>query len=64
MMVDSWKKACDMGLQTQYRCPDHFGMYVYNDFFAYGMLDLIKRNVSTCTLIYALLMPDTACHLS
>ncbi|KIM46333.1 hypothetical protein M413DRAFT_36146, partial [Hebeloma cylindrosporum] len=42
-------KAAAEKLLTQAgnRCPDAFDMYIYNDFFAYGVLDLVDKTLSS-----------------
>ena len=37
--------------ETAQRDPDNFGMYVYNDFFNYAVLDLIEELVSHNTIL-------------
>lgn len=50
--VSMWKSrmiASDNTRLASYRCPDNFGMYIYNHFFGYGMQELIENQVSSPT---------------
>ncbi|KAF9464237.1 hypothetical protein BDZ94DRAFT_1256618 [Collybia nuda] len=37
----------DLCKKADNRCPDFFNMYIYNDYFSYGTLDLIDSTLST-----------------
>jgi hypothetical protein len=43
----AWDLADTMLEKASNRCPDHFRMYIYNDFHGYGVLDLIDHALSS-----------------
>lgn len=43
--VDAWKQTCELRVQEDYCDQDNFGMHVYNDFNAYGLIALIEMQV-------------------
>lgn len=48
MMWQSWTIRCDWNRFMTYRDPDNFGMYIYNDWFGYGIQELQENLV--CSL--------------
>ena len=46
MMWESWKNFCEYNKRASYTHPDLFHMYIYNDFHAYGLQELIENLVS------------------
>ena len=46
MMWESWKNFCEYNKRADYTHPDLFHMYIYNDFHAYGLQELIENMVS------------------
>lgn len=51
MMVDSWKMFCELRIKQTYVDPDNFGMYVFNDFYGYGINSLIEDMVSRLNIL-------------
>lgn len=43
LMRRSWIKLCDASREASYRSPDNFGMYIYNDFEGYGLLEMVEN---------------------
>ncbi|KAK6430393.1 hypothetical protein LTR95_013449 [Oleoguttula sp. CCFEE 5521] len=43
MMWRSWTICCDYMRQADYRNPDLFGMYIYNDWHGWGLNELIEN---------------------
>ena len=46
MMWKSWQLLCDYSVRARYTLPDCFGMYIFNDFHGYGMIELAENAVS------------------
>lgn len=46
MMRDGWELLQESLDDIQKRCPDNFGMYIYNDFEGYGILEVIENLLS------------------
>jgi hypothetical protein len=55
MQWESWKMYQDNLLKSRYCDPDIFGMYISNDFHAYGLQEIAENIVSdachVCTLV-------------
>lgn len=51
MLWKSWQLLCDYSIRTKYTNPDHFDMYIYNDFHGYGMMELAENAVSVAPRI-------------
>lgn len=43
----TWTMICEYRRRAMYTCPDAFSMYIYNDFNAYGLQELIENAVSS-----------------
>lgn len=46
MMWGTYQNWLDYRRRTQYCLPDNFNMYIYNDFYPYGQIELIQNMVS------------------
>ena len=46
MMWKSWQLLCEWSARGNYTIPDLFGMYIFNDFHGYGMMELAENAVS------------------
>lgn len=46
MMRDSWKLLHESRNEVENRCPDNLNMYIYNDFWGYGLLEVIENFLS------------------
>ena len=42
-MRKSWMTLCDASREASYRSPDNFGMYIYNDFEGYGLMEMVEN---------------------
>jgi hypothetical protein len=49
MLMEGWKIFCEWGRRSNYCQPDFFGMYIYNDFYGYGIQELLENLVSCHT---------------
>lgn len=45
LMRGAWIKFADSMRERNYRSPDAFEMYIYNDFEGYGILELVENHV-------------------
>lgn len=43
MLWEGWKKFCDLEQTIAFCDPDNFGMYVYNDWKAYGVVEAVEN---------------------
>ncbi|KAF2268149.1 hypothetical protein CC78DRAFT_613362 [Lojkania enalia] len=43
IMREGWKIFCDYKRRAKYCNPDNFGMYIYNDWYSWGLLELIEN---------------------
>ena len=46
-MWKTWTMKCDWMRRGSYCDPDNFGMYIHNDFFGYGIQELVENMVSS-----------------
>lgn len=58
MMWQTWQIMCDWHRRTDYCNPDNFDMYIYNDFYGYGLQELLE-NLVRLELIDAVLVSLT-----
>jgi len=43
LMRRSWMELCNASRGAAFRSPDNFGMYIYNDFEGYGLLEMVEN---------------------
>lgn len=48
MMWESWKMFCDWRRRAKYCDPDNFGMYICNDWYGWGLQELMENLVCIC----------------
>lgn len=46
VMDETWSIVTEWHRRTDYCQPDNFGMYIYNDFYGYGLAELQENLVS------------------
>ena len=46
MMWEAWKLFLDYMARMSYSDPDNFDMHIYEDFYAYGLMEFLENGVS------------------
>ena len=46
MIWEAWTLLCDLKRRMDYCNPDNFGMYIYNDFHSYDIVELVDEMAS------------------